>query len=96
MVLGTLSLTLHIPESHSLKEKRMVVRSLVERLRRRFNVAVAEVGDHDVWQVATLAAVVVSGDSRHAEEMIAKVLRAVEDEEGEALLTESRIELVHV
>ncbi len=95
MVLGTLRVTLHIPHSHSLKEKRMVVRSLVDRLRRQFNVAVAEVDDQDVWQVATLGAVVVSRDARHADEMVRKVLKVFELED-EALLTQSRVELVHV
>lgn len=95
MVVGTLQVQLHIPESHSLKEKRTVVRSLSDRLRRTFNVAVAEVDDQDVWQVATLGVVCVSADSRHADEMAQKVLRFIE-EEAEALLTRSTFELVHV
>ncbi|HEY6380003.1 MAG TPA: DUF503 domain-containing protein [Candidatus Dormibacteraeota bacterium] len=96
MVLGTLRVTLHIPHSHSLKEKRMVVRSLVDRLRRQFNVAVAEIDDQDVWQVATLGAVVISADSRHADEMVRKVLDVIEAQEGDALITQSHVELVHV
>jgi uncharacterized protein YlxP (DUF503 family) len=96
MVLGTLRVSLHIPHSRSLKEKRMVVRSLVERLRRQFNVAVAEVDDLDVWQVATLGAVVVSADSRHADQMVRKVLDVIEAEEGDALITQTHVELVHV
>ena len=95
MVVGTLQVQLHIPESHSLKEKRMVVRSLSDRLRRTFNVAVAEVGDQDVWQVATLGVACVSSDTRHADEMAQKVLRFIEDE-AEALLTTSTFELIHV
>ena len=74
----------------------MVVRSLVSRLRRTFNVAVAEVGDLDTWQVATLGVVCVSGDSRHADEMSQKVLRYIEDNQGDAVLTGSAFELVHV
>lgn len=96
MVLGTLRVSLHIPHSQSLKEKRMVVRSLVERLRRQFNVAVAEVDDLDVWQVATLGAVVVSADGRHADQMVRKVLDVIAAEEGDALITQSHVELVHV
>jgi uncharacterized protein len=95
MVVGTLRVSLHIPESHSLKDKRAVVRSLTERLRRTFNVSVAEVDDQDLWQVATIGVVCVSGDARHADEMTQKVLRYVE-EEGEALLTRSSFELLHV
>ena len=95
MVVGALTLTLHVPESHSLKEKRQVVSSLLARLRRQFNVAAAEVDDQDTWQLATLAVVCVSGDRRHADEMCQKVLRWVEDD-GEALLTTSHFELVNL
>ena len=95
VVIGSLVVTLHIPESHSLKEKRQVVRSVVERVRRTFNVAVAEVADQDTWQLATLGVACVSGDGRHADEVCQKVLRYIE-EEGEALLTGSRFELLHL
>ncbi|TMC50283.1 MAG: DUF503 domain-containing protein [Chloroflexi bacterium] len=95
MVIGSLVITLHVPESHSLKEKRQVVRSLSARLRQGFNVAVAEVGDHDLWQSAELGIACVSGDGRHADEMCQKVLRFVEGE-AEAMVTGSRFELVHL
>jgi len=95
VVIGSLVINLLVPESHSLKEKRQVVRSIVSRLRQSFNVAVAEVEDQDLWQVATLGVVCVSGDSRHADEMCQKVVRFLEAE-GEAQLTRSRFELVHV
>lgn len=95
MVVACLRVSLHIPESQSLKDKRSVVRSLVERLRRAFNVSVAEVDDQDVWQVATIGVVCVSADARHADEMAQKALRLVE-EETEALVTRSSFELLHV
>jgi uncharacterized protein YlxP (DUF503 family) len=94
MVIGSLTVTIHVPESQSLKEKRQVVRSLVSRLRHTFNVAVAEVGDQDVWQLATLGIACVSGEARHADEMCQKVLRHLENE-GDALVTRSRFELIH-
>lgn len=95
MVVGALTLTLQMPESHSLKEKRQVVGSLLARVRRQFNVAAAEVDDQDTWQLATLAVVCVSSDRRHADEMCQKVLRWVEDD-GEAVLAGSRFELVNL
>jgi uncharacterized protein len=95
VVIGSLVVTLHVPESHSLKEKRQVVRSVVERVRRTFNVAVAEVDDQDTWQLATLGVACISGDGRHADEICQKVLRYIEDE-GEALVTQSRFELLHL
>jgi uncharacterized protein len=95
VVVGALTLTVHVPESHSLKEKRQVVGSLLARLRRQFNVAAAEVGDLDTWQLATIGVICVSGDRRHADEMCQKVLRWVEDD-GEAVLGESRFEMVNL
>jgi uncharacterized protein len=94
MVIGSLTVSIHIPESHSLKEKRQVVQSVVARLRRTFNIAVAEVGDQDTWQLATIGIACVSGDGRHADEMCQKVLRHLENE-GEAQITSSRFELIH-
>lgn len=95
MVIGALTVTLQVPESLSLKDKRQVVRSLTARLRQTFNVAVAEVGDQDLWQSAVIGVVCVSSDSRHADEMSQKVLRFVDDH-GEALVLGSRFELLHV
>lgn len=95
MVVGTLSVTLQVPTSTSLKDKRQVVRSLTSRLRHTFNVAVAEVGDQDLWQSAVIGVVCVSENARHADEMCQKVLNFV-DNDGEALVLGSRFELVHV
>ncbi|HYA00552.1 MAG TPA: DUF503 domain-containing protein [Candidatus Binatia bacterium] len=95
MVIGALILQLQVPESGSLKNKRQVVRSLVARIRRTFDVAVAEVGDQDLWQAAELGVVCVSADSRHADEVCQKVLSFVAND-GEAVLTRSRFEIVHL
>ena len=88
---GVLTLELRLENSHSLKDKRQVVLSLKERLRHKFNVAVAEIDYEDLWQRAVVAAVTVSGDRVHAE----KVLRSVEDEAAAMLgaeLAESTVE----
>ncbi|HEY1240956.1 MAG TPA: DUF503 domain-containing protein [Bryobacteraceae bacterium] len=73
---GVLTLELRLEDSHSLKDKRQVVKSLKDRLRHKFNVAVAEIDGQDLWQRATVAAVTVSPSHDFAE----KVLRSVEDE----------------
>jgi uncharacterized protein YlxP (DUF503 family) len=73
-VIGVLTLDIVVETSHSLKEKRHVVKSLKDRLRDRFNVAVAEIDGLDSWQHAVVAAVTVSSDKVFAE----KVLSAVE------------------
>jgi len=73
---GVLTLELRLENSHSLKEKRHVVQGLKDRLRSKFNVAVAEIDYQDLWQRAAVAAVTVSSDQTHAE----KILRSVEEE----------------
>ena len=82
--IGVLTLELRLENSHSLKEKRHVLESLKTRLRNKFNVAVAEIDNQDLWQRGTLAAVTVSSSHVHAE----KVLRSVEDEAAALLGSE--------
>jgi uncharacterized protein YlxP (DUF503 family) len=80
MVVGVLKLTLRLPEGESLKGKRRAVKSLVDRARRRYNVAVAEVERLDSRQVAVIAVACVSNSSRHASSVLQHVLRWVEQE----------------
>ena len=77
MTIGVLRLRLSLP-SRTLKEKRTIVRSVVERLRNRFNAAVAEVEDLDEPAVATIAAVCVSNDASHADSQLQAIVDAVE------------------
>jgi uncharacterized protein YlxP (DUF503 family) len=72
--IGVLTLEIHVEHSHSLKEKRHVVKSLKDRLRERFNVSVAEIDGLDSWQTSVVAAVTVANDRVRAEQ----VLQAVE------------------
>lgn len=94
MHVGVARVVLRIPETGSLKEKRMVVRSVTQRVRNRFgNVAVAEVETQDHWGVITLGLACVSGDARHANEMLDKVVDFIEsarlDAEVEAIEAET-------
>ena len=82
MVVGTCRVVLHIPDSGSLKAKRFVLRRLKDRVRNKFNVSIAEVDDHDLWQKATIAVAVVSRDGRFADKVISNVLRMIESERG--------------
>jgi uncharacterized protein YlxP (DUF503 family) len=76
VALGTVEL--HLPDVDSLKGKRHVLKGLKEKVRQRFEVAVAEVDHHDLWQRATLAVVCVSHESRHANEVVSKALEFIE------------------
>ena len=95
MVIGTLQLTVQIPESGSLKDKGMVVRSITSRVRQTFAVAVAEVGDQDVWQTAVIGVACVSNSARHADEICQKVLAYVEND-ADGVLSGSRFEVIHL
>ncbi len=74
--IGVLTLEMRLENSHSLKDKRHVIQGLKERLRHKFNVAVAEIDCQDLWQRGVVAAVTVSGDHGYA----AQVLQSVEKE----------------
>ena len=71
--IGVLTLELRLENSHSLKDKRHVVKSLKDRLRHKFNVSVAEIDFQDLWQRAAVAAVTVASDHTHAEQVLQSV-----------------------
>jgi len=75
MVVGVLRLTLYIHGAASLKDKRQVLRKVTDRLRSRFNVGVAEVGDNDVWQRAVVGIVAVANDHSFINEVLDKCAR---------------------
>ncbi|NTX08135.1 DUF503 domain-containing protein [Myxococcus sp. CA040A] len=79
MFVGVARLTLQIPDSGSLKSKRQVLRRVTDRVKARFNVAVAEVDDQDLWQKASLALSVVGNDRRHVDEQLEKVIHFIEE-----------------
>ncbi len=78
MVVGVCRLTMMVPESHSLKEKRMVLRRIKDRARQKFNVAIAEVGDNDAWQNAQIGFAVVANDRRFVESMVDTIVKFIE------------------
>jgi uncharacterized protein YlxP (DUF503 family) len=95
MVVGVSSISLALSGIDSLKGKRAIVKRLIERARSRFNVAAAEVGALDSKRSAVLGFAVVSNDSRHADEMLAKIASFIAGA-SEAVVVERRTELIHV
>jgi uncharacterized protein YlxP (DUF503 family) len=77
MHVASLTVEILIPNAHSLKDKRAVVRPIIDGSRRRFAVAVAEVDNQDLWQRATLGFATVSGSPRHAGDVLDSVERFV-------------------
>jgi uncharacterized protein YlxP (DUF503 family) len=92
MTVALLSLELFLPMSRSLKDKRMVLRRLKDRMN-AFNVAVAEVAHQDLWQRAGLGVVTVSTSDEHAEQTLDAVMREIDRLEP-GVVTDSRVEFL--
>lgn len=86
MFVGVLQAELAVPGAFSLKDKRRVVKSLLERLRREHGVAAAEVADQDVWNRARIGVAFVSNDARHARSSLDAVVLRLERERDASLL----------
>jgi len=92
MIVGLLSLELYIPGARSLKDKRMVLRGVKDRLR-KFNVAVAEIAHHDLWQRAGLGVVTISTTEAHVDQELAAVVSEVERLEP-GMITRTEVEFL--
>jgi uncharacterized protein YlxP (DUF503 family) len=92
MVVGLLTIELHLPGSQSLKDKRMVLRSVKDRLK-KFNVAVAEIEHHDLWQRAALGIVTIATTQAHADRELAAVADEIERVEP-GLTTRTELEFL--
>ncbi|ADR19207.1 DUF503 domain-containing protein [Calditerrivibrio nitroreducens] len=79
MLIGSLLLKMNIPAARTLKDKRSVINSLKAKLRNKFNVSVAEVGDKDFWQSAEIAIVVVGDESALIDSQLQEVIKFVEN-----------------
>jgi len=92
VVVRVLVFSLGLHDARSLKEKRMVLKSLKDRVRRRFNVSVAETGDQEIWNRAELTIAFVTSDGREADRTAAHVDRFIE-ESGRAQILGQRSEV---
>ena len=95
MIVGACCLRLHLPGCASLKTKRSLLKPLLARLHREFNVATAETGLQDVWQSAEISVVTVgpSGDPGHVQSQLEKIVAWVEHNRPEVEVVDSQIEL---
>ena len=87
MPVGLLTLELHIQHAQSLKDKRQILRSLKDRLRAKFNVAVAELEHHDTWQRSVVGVVTISNEEHHVEESLQNVLAEADGILGPLLIS---------
>ena len=81
MIVGICTIELYIPTSHSLKDKRRVVKSLIERVKNKFNVSIAEVDRQDNWQHAVLGMATVSNESVHVRQTLNTITKFIENNE---------------
>lgn len=96
MEIGVCKVRLHLPENHSLKGKRSVVKSIIARVKNNYSVSIAEIEDQDLWQIITLGVICVSNSSSRANEVISKVITFIENSRMEAELVDYETEIVHV
>jgi uncharacterized protein YlxP (DUF503 family) len=95
LVVGVCRVQMRLPENHSLKGKRQVLKSLVARLHNKFNVSAAEVDDHDSWQIASIAVAYASNDERHANQVMSAVLSFIASERPDAEVLDYETEIIH-
>ena len=94
MIVGMCKINLRIPENSSLKGKRHVVKSVIARICNKFDVAVAEVDNNDLWQTAVIGVCCVSNEKRHANQILSRVIDFVENSHIDAELLDYEIEIL--
>jgi uncharacterized protein len=95
MVVGTLKIILHLHDNRSLKGKRKIVRSMVDKVKHKFNVSIAEVGSNDKWQRIELGISAVGNDRRHIDASLNNILGYM-DALYLAEIVDSSVEIINV
>ncbi len=93
MIVGTVVVDLNLPGINSLKEKRRRLKSLLARMKNKFNISIAEVDFNDNLRMAQLGAAVVSNDHAHVDRMISTIVKVI-DSEPELVMTDYRVEIL--
>ncbi len=96
MNVGVCRVRLRLPENLSLKGKRQVLKSLTTRVRNKFGVSVAEVDDHDLWQLATLGICCVSNNKRYTNQVLSNVVDFIVGGRFEIEVVDYEIEILPV
>ena len=95
MVVGILKIALHLHDNRSLKGKRKIVKSIVDRIKYKFNVSVAEVGSNDKWQRIELGVSTIGNDRRHIDASLNNI-HAFVDSLYLAEIVDSKIEIFNI
>jgi hypothetical protein len=95
MIVGTCKVALTLPGVDSLKGKRGVLKSLLARLSREFNVTAAEIDHHDVWQSSTIGLALISTSQGHADSRLRKIVEWIEGHRRDLEIVDFSIEIIH-
>lgn len=93
MIVGVCSIELRIFESYSLKEKRQIIKSVIGRLKSRFNISIAEIDLNDNWNTGLIGFSCVSNNTQHVNEIISKVVKFI-DGDSRIEIIDSNIEIL--
>ncbi len=91
---GICKIRLHLSESRSLKDKRRTVKSIISRLRSKYNISIAEVDDQDLWQLVTLGIACVSNHNQHVDEILSKVISFITNNYPELEIVDQEMEIL--
>lgn len=94
MQIGICKITLRIPSGQSLKNKRRIIKSLIDKIDHRFNVSVAEIEHHDQWRIATLGIAYVSNDSRRVNQVLSQIMELISSSQGDFVITDHQQEII--
>ncbi|MBI4752971.1 DUF503 domain-containing protein [Candidatus Desantisbacteria bacterium] len=93
MIIGTVIVEFYIHQSHSLKDKRRVLKSIIAQIRNKFNVSVAEIDLHELWGRALIGIACVSNDTKYANQVLSQIINMIENEITEAEMVSHRMEI---
>lgn len=96
MVIGVARVSLHIPESMSLKDKRQVMKSLLAQVQREYHLSAAEVDEHDIHRIGVIGLAVVSTEAGYADAMLCRAVAFLENSKHAAQLLDYQTEIIHV
>jgi hypothetical protein len=96
MNVGVGRVNLRIPENIDLKGKRQVLKSIISRVRNKFDVAVAEVDDNDMWQLAAIGFCCISNNKRHSNEVLSRVVHFIENSRFDVEILNYSIEIIDI
>ncbi|HCL91075.1 MAG TPA: DUF503 domain-containing protein [Candidatus Atribacteria bacterium] len=80
MLSGICTINLYFPDSHSLKDKRNIIKSIKSRIRNNFNVSVSEINNHDLWKNTTLGIACIGNEKRYLDNVLNEVIKFIENQ----------------